>query len=141
MSSVTFLMVLCKRRDNCSGASASLLGKMLSDENSRRGRAKFCFAKFGGKEFSDESFCPSTHTRSKNLRIPKIPRGSHGYDPTSLYGPINARYIRTVSLPSFLTYSSGSTTLPRDFDIFCPSGPKIIPRFMRFVYGSSQPTN
>src|SRR3989344_3041421 len=70
-----------------------------------------------------------------------MPFGSQGYEPTSLYGPINAKYIRTVSAPSSLTILSGSTTLPRLLLIFCPSGPKMSPRFILTKYGSSQETS
>src|SRR3989344_853659 len=53
---------------------------------------------------------------------------------------MKAKYILTVSAPYFATCSSGSTTLPFDLDIFCPSGPMMIPWLRRDRNGSEKTT-
>ena len=56
--------------------------------------------------------------------------------PPSWKGPRNIRYMRKVSAPHFWRYSSGTTTLPRDFDIFAPSF-TMSPCARNLTYGSS----
>ena len=77
----------------------------------------------------------SPHTFSRNRRGPLIP--SSRKSPPSWNGPRNIRYIRNVSAPQRAMYSSGTTTLPRDFDILAPSF-TISPCARNFRYGSSK---
>ncbi|SFW04986.1 Uncharacterised protein [Chlamydia abortus] len=54
----------------------------------------------------------------------------------SVIGPINISYILKASAPYSLTISSGLITLPKDLDIFWPSGPKIKPWLINLAKGS-----
>ncbi len=42
--------------------------------------------------------------------------------------PAEKKYQRSASAPWRANTSDGSTTLPRDFDIFCPSASTMSPR-------------
>src|SRR2546425_9680142 len=74
-------------------------------------------------------------TFSRNLRCPTIPESRKS--PPSWKGPRNIRYIRKVSAPHCWMYVSGTTTLPRDFDILAPSF-TIKPCARNFGYGLSK---
>ena len=77
----------------------------------------------------------TVQTRFRNRYTPPIPLGLHG--PPWSHGPMNIRNRRIVSAPYWRTRSSGSSTLPRDFDMRSPSAPRIWPWLNSRLNGSS----
>ena len=82
-------------------------------------------------------FPPSTRSPTASARSAPRRWKTSRKSPPIWNGPRNMRYIRNVSAPQRAMYSSGTTTFPRDFDIFAPSF-TIRPCARKRVKGSSK---